>query len=139
MTSAEEINRLKEQVKGLVLQVKQAEEEIKKSKEAEEESKKSKEELEKRPQEHERANQDNHRDRSGTNRSSDNRPIYFPGPNSRPPKFPSTSAKVANWEQRMSLFLEAQGLGHTIRHSTNPVPIIGNVDRADLVLSLIHI
>ena len=92
--------------------------------------------LERRLEESERANednQDNHQGRSGTNRISENRPIYFPGPNSRPPKFPSTSAKVANWEQRMSLFLEAQGLGHTIRHSTNPVPIIGNVDRADLV------
>ena len=123
MTSAEEIKRLKEQVKGRVLQVKQAEEE----------SKKSKEELEKRLQEQETANQDNYRDRSGTNRSSDNRPIYFPGPSSRPPKLPSTSSKVANWQQRMSLFLEAQGLGYTIRHSTNPVPIIGNFDRADLV------
>ena len=33
----------------------------------------------------------------------------------------------------MTLFLESQGLGYTIRRSTNSVPIIGNVDRASLV------
>ena len=33
----------------------------------------------------------------------------------------------------MSLFLQAQGLGHTIQHSTNPVPIISDGDRGSLV------
>lgn len=34
----------------------------------------------------------------------------------------------------MILFLESQGLGYTIRHSTNnPVPIINCVDRAGLL------
>jgi len=119
MTSAEKIKELEAQVDGLVLKVKETEGQ--------------RAEMERRLQEQENANQDNYRDRSGTNRSPDNRPIYVPGPNNRPPKFPSTSSKVAHWQERMSLFLEAQGLGYTIRHSTNPVPIIGNLDRADLV------
>ena len=130
MTSEETIKRLEAQVQGLISQAQTAEEERKKAIEDMMGT------LERRLQDAERANQDNrdnHQDRSGTNRSSENRPIYLPGPNTRPPKFPSTSSKVANWEERMSLFLEAQGLGYTIRHSTNPVPIIGNVDRADLV------
>ena len=33
----------------------------------------------------------------------------------------------------MSLFLQTQSLGYTIRHSTNPVPIINNDDREGLV------
>ena len=33
----------------------------------------------------------------------------------------------------MSLFLEAQGLGYTVKHSTTPVPIINCVDRTQLV------
>ena len=33
----------------------------------------------------------------------------------------------------MSLFLEAQGLGYTVKHSTTPVPIINCVDRTHLV------
>ena len=33
----------------------------------------------------------------------------------------------------MSLLLQTQGLGYTIRHSTNPVPIVNNDDRESLV------
>ena len=53
--------------------------------------------------------------------------------NSQPPKFPSLASKVSHWENRMSLFLQTQGLSYTIRHSTNPVPIINNDDRESLV------
>ena len=85
MTSAEKIKELEAQVDGLVLKVKETEGQ--------------RAEMERRLQEQEDATQDNYRDRSGTNRSPDNnRPIYVPGPNNRPPKFPSTSSKVANWQ-----------------------------------------
>ena len=73
MTSAEKIKELEAQVDGLVLKVKETEGQ--------------RAEMKRRLQEQENANQDNYRDRSGTNRSSDNRPIYFPGPNSRPQSF----------------------------------------------------
>lgn len=33
----------------------------------------------------------------------------------------------------MTLFLESQGLGYTVRHNSSPVPIINCVERADLV------
>ena len=52
---------------------------------------------------------------------------------SRPPKFPLLATKASSWAKRMSLFLQAQGLGHTIQHSTNPVPIISDVERGSLV------
>ena len=55
------------------------------------------------------------------------------GVNSRPPKFPLSATKASSWAKRMSLFLQAQGLGHTIQHSTNPVPIISDVERGSLV------
>ena len=85
-------------MEGLVLQVKEAEEERKKAVEDMDRDRRKREELEKRLQEQERANQDNTRDRAGTR---DNR-FFFPnGPNnySNPPKFPTSPAKVANWEQ----------------------------------------
>ena len=104
MTSMEKIKQLEAQMEGLVLQ--EAEEEWKKVVKDVDRDRRKREELEKRLQEQERANQDNYQGRAGTNRSFDSRPLYFSGPN-RPPKVSSTSAKVANWEQRMSLFLEA--------------------------------
>ena len=55
------------------------------------------------------------------------------GVNSRPPKFPLLATKASSWAKRMSLFLQAQGLGYTIQHSTNPVPIISDGDRGSLV------
>ena len=118
MTSAEKIKELEAQVDGLVLKVKETEEQ--------------RAEMERRLQEQETANQDNTRDRAGTHENRFSFP-YGPTYYGRPPKFPTSPAKVANWEQRMTLFLESQGLGYTIRHSTNPVPIVKNNDRADLV------
>ena len=53
--------------------------------------------------------------------------------NSRPPKLPLLATKASSWAKRMSLFLQAQGLGYTIQHSTNPVPIISDGDRGSLV------
>ena len=73
MTSAEKIKELEAQVDGLVLKVKETEEQ--------------RAEMERRLQEQENANQDNYRDRSGTNRSPDNRPIYFPGQTIAPLSF----------------------------------------------------
>ena len=62
MTSAEKIKELEAQVDGLVLNVKETAEQ--------------RAEKERRLQEQENANQDNYRDRSGTNRSPDNRPTH---------------------------------------------------------------
>ena len=134
MTSKENMEKIKQleaQMEGLVLRVKQAEEEWKKAVEDMNRDKRKREELEKRLQEQETATQGNTRDRAGI---GDNRFSFPNGPNkySKRPKFPTSPAKVANWEQRMTLFLESQGLGYTIRHSTNPVPIVNNCDRANL-------
>ena len=52
---------------------------------------------------------------------------------SRPPKFPSLASKVSHWEQHMSHFIQAQGLGYTIRHNTNPVTIVNSADHESLV------
>ena len=118
MTSAEKIKELEAQVDGLVLKVKETEGQ--------------RAEMERRLQELETANQDNTRDRAGTHENRFSFP-YGPTYYSKPPKFPTSPAKVANWEQRMTLFLESQGLGYTIRHSITPVPIINCIDRAHLV------
>ena len=86
MTSMEKIKQLEAQMEGLVLRVKVVEEERKKAIE-------DMGTLERRLEDAKRANQNyqnHHQGQSGTNRISENRPIYFPGPNSRPPKFPST-------------------------------------------------
>ena len=56
------------------------------------------------------------------------------GISSKPPKFPSSATKASSWVKRMSLFLQAQGLGYTIQHNPNPVPVISDTDRVRLVL-----
>ena len=55
------------------------------------------------------------------------------GVNSWPPKFPLLATKASSWAKRMSLFPQAQGLGYTLQHSTNPVPIISDGARGSLV------
>ena len=128
-STSESVNQLEKHIKGLALQETQAGEQRKKAVEYINRDRRKREDLERRLQEMEKAA--GQQDDKQTGRC-DNRFHFLSGPNN-PPKFPTSPGKVANWEQRMTLFLESQGLGYTIRHSTNPVPIIGYVDPAGLV------
>ena len=57
---------------------------------------------------------------------NDDRRFYFSSghPNTRPPKFPTDPVKVPAWRHWIMLFLNSQGLGYTVKQSTNPVNII---------------
>ena len=113
MTSAEKIKELEGQVDGLVLKVKETEEQ--------------RAEMERRLKDQEERRES----QRGTQQ-----PVFHNTPlgvHSRPPKFPLLAHKASSWAKRMSLFMQPQGLGHKIQHSTNPVPIISDGDRGSLV------
>ena len=54
--------------------------------------------------------------------------------NTRPPRFPTDSAKVPAWRHRMMLFLNSHGLGYTVRQSINLVNVISE----DIILARRH-
>ena len=56
-----------------------------------------------------------HVEQQGT--ENNDRQFYFPSGhlNTRPPRFPTDSAKVPAWRHRMMLFLNSHGLGYTVK------------------------
>ena len=113
---AEKIRLMEKRIEALTVRVKETEEE--------------RAEMERRlkDQQEERVSQGAQRGMDWNNRQNTTT-IY----SSRPPKFLSLASKVSSWEKRMSLFLQTQGVGYTLRRSTNPVPIINSDDREGLV------
>ena len=91
----EKIKRLEAQMEGLVFRVKVTEEQRKKAVEDMDQDKRKREELEKRLQQQETANQDNTRDRASIRENRFSFP-YGPTNYSKPPKFPTSPAKVVN-------------------------------------------
>ena len=126
-----EMKSLKEQLEALVLKVKQVEEERDRKDQEMEEIRGEQAMLQRRlsDQEH------HHAAARGTQQNVFQSPSQgITNITSRPPKFPSSATKASSWVKRMSLFLQAQGLGYTIQHNPNPVPVISDTDRARLVL-----
>ena len=124
------MKRLKAQMEGLVLKVTQVEEERDRKDREMEDIREEREMLQRRFRDQE----NRHETQRGTQQH-----IFQSSPqgvNSRPPKFPLLATKASSWAKRMSLFLQAQGLGYTIQHSTNPMPIISDGDRGSLVRRL---
>ena len=123
-----EMKSLKEQLEALVPKVKQVEEERDRKDQEMEEIRGEQAMLQRRlsDQEH------HHAAERGTQQHVFQSPSQ--GITSKPPKFHSSATKASSWVKRMSLFLQAQGLGYTIQHNPNPVPVISDTDRARLVL-----
>ena len=124
---AETFRQMEKRIENLTVRVKEAEDQRDRSEREMNNIQEEREVLERRLKE-----QDKRRE---SQRGTQQRVIHSTslGIHSRPPKLPSLASKVSSWEKRMSLFLQTQGLGYTIRHSTNPVPIINNDDRESFV------
>ena len=117
---------MEKQIEGLTMRIEEAEEQREKAEEDISRNREEREDFERRLKEQEERG-------SPGAWAGLQYTMYSIGAYSLPPKIPSSAAKISHWQQRMTLFLDSQGFGYTIRHGTNPVPIINNADRASFV------